>query len=354
MTKRLLLIGLLLNLLLVSGALAQEATAPATAPAAPWMQISLADAVCARGTPYSFFLHEGDPDRLLVYFQGGGACWNADTCKPGGTFDDAVQPDELDHYAGIFDFTNPQNPVADYSVVVVAYCTGDVHTGAAVQTYSVGATQTTIHFTGFSNAEAVLAWVYAHYASPSRLIVTGSSAGAYGAIFNAPALLAHYPDAQAVVFGDAGIGVLPADWDGFTTWGTRANVLLPAAAEATSPEFTNQLYTAAAEAFPAARIAEYTSYSDAIQTGFYKLMGGAVEDWVVGLENSFSQLDKLANFRSYIGWGGTHTILVTPLFYQMQVGGVAFRDWFAALTGGALPDDIRCGDCLTPEFAATH
>ncbi len=339
----------LLSLMIVGSVWAQDSTSE---PDAGWTQIPVEGATCARGTPYSFFVHEGNPAKLMVYFQGGGACWNANSCKPGGPFDSSVEADELERYAGIFDFANPQNPVADYTVVVATYCTGDVHTGAAAQTYRVGETDMTIHFDGFSNARAVLEWVYAHYEQHSQLIVSGSSAGAYGAVFNAPYLLAHYPDAQATVFGDAGIGVLPAEWDGFSTWGTRTNVALKDEASVSSAEFTNQLYTAAAQAFPKASFAQYTSYSDAVQTGFYVLMGGAVEDWVVGLENSFAQLDRLENFRSYVGWGSTHTALATPLFYQMRVGGVDFRDWFAGLIEGETVSSVHCEDCQTPELAS--
>lgn len=348
MIKRVLLLAVLLSLLAAGSVVAQSSTAE---PDSRWTQIPVEGAVCARGTPYSFFVHSGDPAKLMVYFQGGGACWDAATCKPGGTFDDTVQPDELNVYAGISDFDNPQNPVADYSVVVVAYCTGDVHTGHATQEFTVGDQPITIHFDGFTNAQAVLKWMYAHYDAPEQLIVTGSSAGAYGAIFNAPYILAHYPDAQATVFGDAGIGVTAAGWDGFETWNTAANFAPQDKDVPSGAGFTDGLYLAAAKAFPRANIAEYTSYGDAVQTGFYMLMGGAREDWVMGLENSVTSLSAVDNFRWYVGWGTTHTVLATPLFYMMQVDGVSFRDWFASLIAHQPVDNVKCGDCMTPEVA---
>ena len=33
------------------------------------------DTICARGTPFSFFVHPGTVDRVVVDFMGGGACW---------------------------------------------------------------------------------------------------------------------------------------------------------------------------------------------------------------------------------------------------------------------------------------
>ena len=39
------------------------------------------EAICSRGTPYRFFAVGGDPRRLVLDFQGGGACWSAPTCS---------------------------------------------------------------------------------------------------------------------------------------------------------------------------------------------------------------------------------------------------------------------------------
>jgi len=40
------------------------------------------DTVCSDGTPYKFFVRPGAADKLMVYFQGGGACWTGVTCDP--------------------------------------------------------------------------------------------------------------------------------------------------------------------------------------------------------------------------------------------------------------------------------
>src|SRR5688572_25884181 len=36
---------------------------------------------CAHATPYAYWVRIGSRNDLLVYFQGGGGCWNADTCR---------------------------------------------------------------------------------------------------------------------------------------------------------------------------------------------------------------------------------------------------------------------------------
>ena len=55
------------------------------------------DTVCARGTPYAFYFRRGAGtigagSKLVVEFEGGGACWNARTCGiAGGTFKETVE-----------------------------------------------------------------------------------------------------------------------------------------------------------------------------------------------------------------------------------------------------------------------
>ncbi len=335
------------------GAVSAQVDLPALSDlGAGWTQIPLPGVMCARGTPYSFFVHPGDPAKLVVYFQGGGACWSASTCRPGGTFDDTVEADELDAYGGIFDFTNPENPLADTSFVVIPYCTGDVHTGSANAEFTSDGMTFDIAFDGFMNAAAVLDWTYANFTGVEQVIVTGSSAGSIGAVFNAPYVLDHYLGARALVFGDAYLGIVPDDWTGLQLWGTAANLPdLPAYADMTlDANFADKLYTALLQAFPDAIAAQYTSAGDQAQIFYYILMGGTMDDWTARRTANLDALDQLPNFRSYVGWGVSHTILALPLFYELQVDGVRFRDWFADLVDGAPDASVMCSDCETAEL----
>lgn len=80
------------------------------------------DTDCGLDTPYRFFFHEGpDPSKLLIWFEGGGACWEWVSCS--GMFDATVADDELDDFRGIFDFGHPGNPFGDFSMLFVPYCT---------------------------------------------------------------------------------------------------------------------------------------------------------------------------------------------------------------------------------------
>ena len=87
---------------------------------------------------FSCFFRRGTADGLVVFFNGGGACWNDATCsKPrlegdraffsGPDDEDAVgvykaellPGDGPSRMNGMFDRTNAQNPVRDWSMIFV-------------------------------------------------------------------------------------------------------------------------------------------------------------------------------------------------------------------------------------------
>jgi len=350
--KKSLVSFLLLVLLFTATVVLAQDSAPTVADLAEGITtIPVAGATCARGTPYSFAARPGDPEKLMIYFQGGGACWNDLTCRVGGTFDDVVEAGELDFYGGVFDFANAENPLADYSMVIVMYCTGDVHIGDAVATFTGGEGAFDIDFKGVVNTRAVLDWTFANYPDVTNLIVAGTSAGAYGAIYHTPTILAQYPDAQTLVFGDAGVGVTVAGWDGTETWNMTANLPdAPEFSDINMDDFTTGLYAVNSALFPEVRFAEYTTAADEVQVGFYAFQGAVPSGWAVGMQASFDTLNALDNFNSYLAWGSSHTILATPLLYSMQVGGARFLDWFTGLVNDDSVENIACSDCVAEEF----
>ena len=95
------------------------------------------DTICSDGSSYKFFVRPGANDKLMVYFQGGGACWTGETCDPDlkPTYKVNLENTDPDQYGGIFRFENPENPVKDHSIVFAPYCTADIHIGDAVVSY---------------------------------------------------------------------------------------------------------------------------------------------------------------------------------------------------------------------------
>lgn len=309
-----------------------------------WNQIQLGgETICSRGTEYSFYVRPGDPQKLMIHFQGGGACWNGVNCSASAfqTFDEAVDEDDVALAGeGIFDFDNEENPVADFTAVGVMYCTADIHTGNATVDYG----NVTIEHKGAVNAQAALDWVYENYPDPSLVFVNGCSAGSYGSIFHALQIAQHYPDARFVQLGDAGIGVITPDfYSHMSDWGMFdvLNSLYPEFKF--EPEtFSNEvLYTFAAESVPNGFFSEYTAAEDEVQIAFYELMGGKGADWAAKAQENLAAIEDLPNFASFTAPGDVHCILPLEEFYETESSGVRIRDWVADLVAGKPLETIK-------------
>ena len=346
--RRVYLIGLLLLLAALAGlSVAAQPDLPALAELEPGVWNTLepgGETTCATGTPYSFFVRPvQDSNNLLIYFQGGGACWNTFMCNvAGGTamFDATVTDDDA-YNSGLFDFDHPANPVTDYNVVFLPYCTGDVYTGGETVQYS---DSLTIEHQGYTNTRAVLEWVYQNFEDPAQVFVTGSSAGSLGSIFHAANIMENYPDARVVHLGDGFAGLLTETGEeDIAVWGLSKNYseTLQQGEELPDVSFTNWLYLTTARAFPGNTLAQFTTAEDSTQVLFYTLMGGTQADALSGIADSVTLLaEEVPNFRYYIAPGSLHTVLPRPEFYTLETNGVTVRDWLAALLAGEDVENI--------------
>jgi len=308
---------------------------------------------CALGTPFAFFVEIGDPRKLMVYFQGGGACWDAATCDPRSKvrmYKPAVGEREP-YRTGLLDVANSENPVRDYTKVFVPYCTGDAHLGARTVAFDVPASRTdsahqfVVHHNGVANAAAALDWVYAHVPLPQTILVTGESAGSIPTPVYAAAVSKHYPRARVVQLGDGSGSYVNAS--GVTTsWrglpGIRALNALPPldSATLTYPE----LYDLAAHASPRITFAQINSANDSTQAFFLRAVDRSSPTVQVLLAQNFTTIRRsVPSFRSYTIPGAMHTIIPRSEFYTTSVDGIRLRDWVAALVDGApvCPDDGR-------------
>ena len=304
--------------------------------------------ICADGTPYQFFMRPvTDSQKLLIYFQSGGACWNEATCGAKRlAYAKAVDYSVLDTYRGIFDFNHPENPVADYNIVFVTYCTADMHTGARdiVFNATLGTPQQ-VHFQGYLNSLAALNWAFAQYPQPEKVVIAGSGAGAVGSIFFSNPIMRQYAAVPVVQLGDGYAGVMPDDWSALETWGTRANVpgaLRQPMALSSPASFATTLYASSAKDQPQRTFGQFTTAADATQIDRYAVAGGQAREWPDQLWSNLSQLNNESNFRSFVAAGAEHSILPDDRFYTTQVNGVRFRDWFASLLDGQLVENVAC------------
>jgi hypothetical protein len=312
------------------------------APQAEWTRIATETPTgCALGTPYSFFYREGtDPSRLLIYFQGGGACWESLSCS--GMFDATVDHTEPFAFRGVFDRAEPRNPLRAYSVVFVPYCTGDVHIGDASVSYGDGTRS--IGHRGFRNVTAVLEWIGALGFRPSTVVVAGTSAGAYGALFYMRPIARLLPDARLVLLGDSGVPLLNRNEEVLQTWGAGA-VMAALWQDERGPRTLLEAYRQAALIGPRVRLAQITSDRDGVQGAFYLISGSP--DWRRATYSLLAGVKAaVPAFRSFIVAGSDHGLLPVDAFYSYRSDGVVLHEWVGRLIAGEPVEDVRCAGCV--------
>ena len=350
---------------------------------------------------FKFFYREGASNNLVIYFQGGGACWATENCLYEHTYTGQLEAFEnagflqklsrgsyeLFGYGGIFQFLNPGNPLRDWDFVYIPYCTGDLHAGANDATYPSdpevptealhnqydGAAQTIRH-RGAVNVQAVLKWIAENRkpAADDTVLVTGISGGSYGAMFNFSSVCEKFPGANVYLLGDAGNGVIAPDF--MKTAAPVWKLELPDIPELAGRDITEisiaELYSKLAGHYANSRIAQYTTRYDNTQSWFYNMQledtinypdtwsdgenmkpstvhtGGTwqelVEKWSANMMTLRDQTVAAVpggadNYRYYIASGRDHTILMAGKFYTEKSGGSSFAKWV---------DDFIAGDTM--------
>jgi hypothetical protein len=332
---------------------------------------------CSAGTPWSFWVRRGSVNKLLVYYQGGGACWSGLTCgglppliNPVFKQDTGPEDNPANFDSGFADLDNPENPFRDWHSVFIPYCTGDVHWGDAVVDYvnEINQVPIRIRHKGYVNAQVAEKWAREHFVLPDQIFVTGSSAGSYGALVNSlPLQEFAYPSSDVSVLGDAGNGVITDDFltNDLSNWGIEQNLpdWIPALNVPIGELDSADLWSESAKFYSLNRFATYTSSYDGGtggQSGFYNIMlnPGDFLAWLRWWESSCEWNDLMrdlndeaaaaaANFRFYVGAGSRHTMWGSDKVYSDTTGNVpTIRDWVVAMIeGNGDWQNVACDDC---------
>src|SRR4051794_23421324 len=157
-----------------------------------WDYVAIAGAKCMNGTDTGIGVNLGTSGDLVIYLEGGGACFNSSTCgsvaHPSG-WNASNYANEIALYnVGLFDRIDEKNPFKDATYAFVPYCTGDVHAGSKPD--GMGGRS----FVGYVNIGKDLETIVPASKDVRRVVLSGSSAGGFGALIN-------YERTQAA-FGD--------------------------------------------------------------------------------------------------------------------------------------------------------
>jgi hypothetical protein len=344
----------LVNLLSVSG-LASSSWCLA------WERIALpSPASCAFGDPYYVYYHQGASDNLVVEFDSGGACWDAETCAPDSITYRKQVDDYLETYFpnpdGIY-LKDPKNPVAEYSHVLIPYCTGDLHWGDRDRTYvDPQGSAFTVRHRGAVNASMAIDWIKQKFSgSLKKALITGLSGGSYGAIYWTPFLREIFPNVSMVQFGDSGAGVVSqAFWrKAVEVWNvtTHAPVWIPELDPKVHPWGDlglSDFYIRVAAHYKDVVFSQFSTAQDLIQKFFWVKTGGAATDWSDKMRGSFAEIRKSRpNFTYYVAPYDDHGVLPYETFFDGPAENeVPFFEWFKGLISSyGIPEPSVCEVC---------
>jgi hypothetical protein len=214
---------------------------------------------CGDGSPFNFFFsrpplrHLTNHHKLLIEFQGGGACWNERTCS--------IQNDYLTWNEAYDDFigkscseieyglqkSSDGTPLSmlcaksigsvdfrEYHTIIVPYCTQDVHLGDSIQYYddeNDNYNDNPIKHVGAHNMLSTLQYIYDNFPNPTHIFLTGCSAGGTAVPIAYDLLNRHYNSlvrggrsVNINVVMDSSVYLTPAEFleNGLGNWGVKS------------------------------------------------------------------------------------------------------------------------------------
>jgi hypothetical protein len=303
-----------------------------------WTWVPVEGAKCRDGSATGIAVNVGTKtDKLMVYLEGGGACFNQVTCGPlGGNPSSFGKSDFTTRFvgqssaggsAGVFDRADAANPLKDWTFVYVPYCTGDVHAGNATDA-TVPGISAKQQFVGYLNVGLDLARVVPTFAGLSQVLLTGVSAGGFGAASNYVQVAKAFAPVPVFELDDSGPPMsdpyLPSCLQGaqVALWGLDKTILKDCGGDC--PNSSNYLVDYArhvGKTYPNVPFGLLESTEDAVISQFFgfgadscsQLNAGTPPTSVpgptftMGLADLRSKLDDLPNFGSFIFTGTQHT-----------------------------------------------
>jgi hypothetical protein len=285
--------------------------------------------ICLRGGQYQVEVHRGTTNKVLLYLEGGGACWNNQNCWVAPL----AKLDATPYFGGgILSFDNPENPFHDWNVVYAPYCDGSVFGGDNIAVYEG---KPTYHH-GLQNVSAAVTLMRDQFPDPELVVVAGSSAGGYGTFTGYGVTRIAYPDTPVLTLNDSGPGLQNPDdtqaiQDRLDNW--KFAQIVPTSCTRCAEQIA-YLTEWGLERDPTLRVGYFSNLRDVVIRTFNALTPEAFEALLRSVTDDIHGRQP-KRFQRFFVQGESHTILELPLFYSTEIEGVSFRDWTADfLTGG--------------------
>lgn len=318
-----------------------------------WTWVDIPGARCRDGSSTGIGVRLNPAsDKVFIYLEGGGACFNGTTC--------AISLSGFDSKAfgawagtvgklGIFDTYPPSNPVRDWNAVYVPYCTGDVHVGS-VSNKAVPGGPSGQEFVGYENINLYLKRLVPTFAHASQVLLTGVSAGGFGAAFNYDRVASAFCPTPVVLLDDSGPPMadpylapcLQKQWRDL--WDID-QTLPPSCSGCTGADGGGIVNYASylSARWPDSRMGLISSTHDSVISTFFgfghdscgvplPLSGAQFAAGLADLRDGY--LASSGHWSTYFVNSITHTYLIGPGFYTTKVGDKPLTSWVKELIAG--------------------
>lgn len=324
-------------------------------PPLEWKYIDVPGTVCMNGDMAGFGIsHNPASKDLMIYLEGGGACFN-DVCDFSAFNIPFIPPPD-----GIFNRNNPGNPIKDWSMIYVPYCSGDIH-GGDKETELGGKVR---RFHGYRNIGKYLEQWAPKFADAERVLLTGISAGGFGAGLNAVQVAdAFLPGPQMIVIDDSGPPmsnqvIAPCLQHTFReVWGLDQTLLAECGGDCPDEDdFASGTLAHALAKYPELRFGLFSNTADTVirtfmgfgwGNGMHDNCGGVptivpADVYQEGLLDLRTQYEGTVS-TYYIGqsqilynFGQGHTVLRSPSFWTTVIDGVPLSAWVGDVIDGKI------------------
>ncbi|WP_339308025.1 pectin acetylesterase-family hydrolase [Paenibacillus sp. FSL R5-0519] len=328
-----------------------------------WYRVTNKEMKSSDGSQYRAFFKKGNENKVLVYFAGGGVSVNAETAREDMYNKKVVGVDMLANLTmnmGGLATAGETNPFKDWTVILFPYATGDFHTGTNEFKYvdQNGKEKTLYHY-GYRNYSTVMNRVMelAGIDNPEAVVVTGYSAGGFGAALLADDVFTNYfPKAGSrTVLVDASL-LLNDDWHKIATdvWKTpkgisdrlKSDNITLDSLTALHEKLGNNIHILFDSSTRDGDLAKVQNYFD---TGILDVDENKADIYQQSLKDTIPHFKKQAGAYLYV-WDGLpwyddprnltmHTIIATPyVFAKMGYQDVSIADWLMNAVNGKLQD----------------
>lgn len=326
---------------------------PVTAPAGQWTWVPVDGAICRDGSPTGIGVRLArGSKKVVIYLEGGGACFHDASCA----INDVLASFGANEFGawvaatgslGIFDDSRTDNPFHDWNVVYVPYCTGDVHAGWKEHVDVPGdAAPKDQMFVGYRNFGLDLQRLVPTFKDATDVVITGISAGGFGAAFNYDRTAQAFCNARVSLIDDSGPPMadqylspcLQQRWRDLWNLDATLPKDCTACRGADGGGIVNYL-PYLAKKYPKADLGLVSSNQDSIISLFFGfgandcqglygpsagMSGAEFEAGLMDLEHKYLGAPNLA---AYVVPSISHTWITALTFYTTSVSGMALPEW---------------------------